>query len=157
MENTAITAIAVALHVLTSTWWVGGMLFAYWILRPAADPMDPPERLKLWGRVFGAFFKSVWAAIIIIPATGYWLGWEVYQGFANVGQNIHAMHMIGWIMICLFLWLYFVPYAAFRRALANDDYPAAGSAIVRIRKLVATNSMLGACNVLIAGSGAYWG
>lgn len=157
MNDPAITAGTIAVHVIASTWWVGGMLFAYWILRPSADAMEPPERLKLWGRVFERFFKTVWAVVIILPMTGYWMVNEIYAGFENAGQHIHAMHMLAWIMITLFVWLYFKPYATFRKKLEAGDFKGAGAAVGTIRKIVATNATLGACTVIIASSGAYWG
>ena len=48
--------IAFALHVLSAVIWVGGMFFAYVILRPATSAMEPPTRLRLWRRVFQKFF-----------------------------------------------------------------------------------------------------
>ncbi|MEQ9329082.1 MAG: CopD family protein [Rhodospirillales bacterium] len=157
MNGPALSAAAVALHVIASTWWVGGMLFAYWILRPAAGAMEGPDRLKLWGRVFDLFFKTVWVAVVLIPATGYWMVNEIYRGFESAGQHVHAMHILGWIMITLFAWLYFKPYARFKDQLAADDFKGAAASLGTIRRIVATNSTLGAGTVLIASSGAYWG
>ena len=50
------TAFALALHVLGAVVWVGGMFAAYMCLRPAAGPLDPPVRLKLWRAFFQKFF-----------------------------------------------------------------------------------------------------
>jgi uncharacterized membrane protein len=37
------------LHLLSIVVWVGGMFFAYVVLRPsAAEILQPPERLRLW-------------------------------------------------------------------------------------------------------------
>ena len=48
----AVSAIANALHVLAVVVWVGGMFFAYVILRPAIGCIEPAgERLKLCARV----------------------------------------------------------------------------------------------------------
>ena len=45
-------------HLLSIVVWVGGMFFAYVILRPsAADILQPPERLRLWDKVFSRFFN----------------------------------------------------------------------------------------------------
>ncbi len=46
-----------ALHLLAAVVWVGGMFFAWMILRPAAvDILEPPARLRLWLSVFKRFF-----------------------------------------------------------------------------------------------------
>jgi uncharacterized membrane protein len=44
-----------AIHLLAAVFWVGGMAFAYTVLRPAAGPLDPAVRLPLWRRVFARF------------------------------------------------------------------------------------------------------
>src|ERR1043166_717450 len=50
------TALALALHILGAVVWVGGMFAAYMCLRPAAGPLEPPARLKLWRAFFGKIF-----------------------------------------------------------------------------------------------------
>lgn len=50
-------AVAYSLHLLAALIWVGGMFFAWMILRPAAmAALDGPARLKLWVEVFQRFF-----------------------------------------------------------------------------------------------------
>ncbi len=61
--------LAISLHLLSATLWVGGMFFAYCILRPiAAIQFEPPQRLTLWSEVFSKFFPWVWAAVILTSA-----------------------------------------------------------------------------------------
>lgn len=44
------------LHVLSALIWVGGMFFAWMVLRPAAvKALDGPARLTLWVGVFQGF------------------------------------------------------------------------------------------------------
>ncbi len=46
-------ALVYALHVLAALVWVGGMFFAWTILRPAAvAALEAPARLGLWLEVF---------------------------------------------------------------------------------------------------------
>ena len=45
--------ILIALHVLAAVVWVGGMFFAYMVLRPSAGLLVAPARVALWQRVFG--------------------------------------------------------------------------------------------------------
>ncbi|MEJ1958254.1 MAG: hypothetical protein WDM70_01360 [Nitrosomonadales bacterium] len=43
------------LHLLAVILWVGGMFFAYVVLRPSAvEILQSPERLRLWDKVFTA-------------------------------------------------------------------------------------------------------
>ena len=41
-----------AAHILAALFWVGGMAFAYTMLRPAAGALEAPARLTLWRDVF---------------------------------------------------------------------------------------------------------
>ena len=61
-------ATAVTLHLLAAVIWVGGMFFAIYVMRLAAGPMEPPERVALWGRGFKKFFPWVWIASLPTPS-----------------------------------------------------------------------------------------
>ena len=74
--------ILVALHILAAVVWVGGMFFAYMVLRPSAGPLEPPARLALWQRVFGRFFPWVWASIAVLLISGYTMLFVHFGGFA---------------------------------------------------------------------------
>ena len=148
--------IAVTLHLLAAVIWVGGMFFAVYMLRPSAGPLSPAERLPLWQRVFARFFPWVWAAVILLPATGYWMIFEMYDGFAELPVPYHIMHLLGWAMVLIFLHLWFAPYARFKKALAADDLPQAGKQLNTIRLLVTTNLYLGLINAVIGPLGRFW-
>ena len=52
-------ALAYTLHVLAALVWVGGMFFAWMVLRPAAGAaLEGPTRLKLWVEVFSVFLSG---------------------------------------------------------------------------------------------------
>jgi uncharacterized membrane protein len=150
-------SLALALHVLAAVVWVGGMFFALLILRPAAGALEPPERLPLWGRVFDRFFPWVWAAVILLPASGYWMIMKGWGGMAHLPVYLHLMQGAGWLMILVFLHLWFAPYRRLKRAIAAQDYPAGGRELNRIRILVTVNLVLGLLNAAIGASGRYWG
>ena len=150
--------VAKGLHILAAVVWIGGMFFAYQILRPSIGGIDaPPERLKLWGRVFERFFKWVWITIVVLLVSGYWMVIVELGGFGVVGIDVHIMQGLGLIMILIFLHLYFAPYGRFRRALAGEDFAGAGQALNQIRMIVATNLVLGLVVALVGGTGRYWG
>lgn len=145
----------VALHALAAVVWVGGMFFAYHVLRPSVGALEPPVRLALWGRVFARFFPWVWGAVVILPVTGYWAVFAGYGGLAKLPMPYHIMMVLGWLMILLYLHLWFAPYARFRRAIAAADWPAAGKEIDSIRRTVGANLILGVINVFLGASARY--
>ena len=150
-------AVAIALHLLAAVIWVGGMFFAYMALRPAAASLlEPPLRLRLWSQVFTRFFRWVTAAVIVLPATGYWMVFTVFGGMAGIGLHIHLMHGIGIAMVLLFGHLYFGPYRRMNLAIEKQDWKDAGARLASIRKIVAANLSLGLIVVIIASSGEYW-
>lgn len=151
-------AIAITLHILSAVIWVGGMFFAYVALRPtAATVLAPPDRLPLWAGTFARFFPWVWAAVIVLPATGYWMIYYVFEGFENAGIHVEIMQIIGWIMILVYLHVYFAPFQRFRKAVAARDWPAAGKHLAQIRTLIAVNLTLGLITVVVATGGRYLG
>ena len=148
--------IAIALHLLAATIWVGGMFFAYMALRPvAAEILEPPLRLELWSKTFARFFVWVWIAVIVIPLSGYWMIMQVWGGIDAIGLDLQLMHIIGWVMVLIFMLVFFVPYRRLKQALSNNDIKRAAEALALIRKLVALNLILGLTVIVIAGGGRY--
>ncbi|OGI38459.1 MAG: hypothetical protein A2V91_03665 [Candidatus Muproteobacteria bacterium RBG_16_64_10] len=147
---------AITLHVLLAVIWVGGMFFAYMALRPvAASLLEPPLRLPLWSQTFARFFPWVWAAVLLLPLTGYWMILGPFEGFANAGWHIHLMQGTGWAMIVLFLHVYVAPYRRMNRAIAAADWPVAAKQLAQIRRLIGVNLILGLITTTVATGGAY--
>jgi uncharacterized membrane protein len=145
-----------ALHLLAALFWVGGMAFAYWVLRPAAGPLDPPVRLPLWRRVFGIFLPWVGAAIVVLLGSGYAMLARYFGGFAGAPLYINVMQGLGILMVLLYLHLYFAPWKRFRAALDQGALPDAAKYLNQIRMIVAVNLALGIATVLVGGTGRYW-
>jgi uncharacterized membrane protein len=148
-------ALAFAPHVLSAVIWVGGMFAIYVCLRPALATLEPPQRLRLMRVTFQKFFPWVWTAILLLLASGYWIVFMVFGGFAAAGLQVHLMQGIGWLMIALFVWLFHGPWLAFKRAVDAQDWPSAGASLNRIRQIIAVNLPLGLLVVLIAAGGAF--
>ncbi len=136
-------AIAIAIHVAAAVIWVGGLFFAYVVLRPSALSLEPPERLQLWAAVFKRFFPWVWMAIIILILSGYWLIFDWFKGFATSPPYVHLMHLIGWVMALLFIYLYHRIYPVFVKAVEQQQWPEGAAALNRIRHVVLINLVLG--------------
>lgn len=149
-------SLAIALHILAATVWVGGMFFAYVCLRPvAANLLDPSLRLPLWVHVFGKFFPFVWMAVIALPLTGYWMIFNMFGGMATAPFYIHIMNGAGSLMILIYLHVFFAPYRRLKQAVADQNWPAGGKNLGQIRTLVGINLTLGLIVVLIAGGGRF--
>jgi uncharacterized membrane protein len=150
-------AIMTGLHALAAVIWVGGMFFAYMALRPSVAELAPPERVALWARVFGRFFPWVWASVLVLLVSGFWIIFVEWGGFAAAGMHIHLMLLIGLIMMALFAHLFFAPFKRLKAAVAANDPTKAAGQIGQIRMFVAINLVLGLVTAAIGASGRYWG
>lgn len=149
--------VLIALHVLAAIIWVGGMFFAYMVLRPVAGKLlEAPARLTLWSNVFARFFIWVWAAIIILPLTGYIMIFQTWGGFSNIGLDLKLMHILGWVMILIFLHLFFAPFQRLAHAIEEGTYEIAGKQLNIIRRIVAVNLSIGLIVAIIASGGRYY-
>ncbi len=142
------------LHVLFAVIWVGGMFFAYVILRPvAAATLEPPERLMLWRRVLAKFFVWVWKSVVIVLLTGYWLGFGLFRSMGDWPTHVHVMHGLGLIMALLFLVVFFLPFNQLRRAVDTQDWQRGAEALANVRRLVGINLVIGLVVVAVASGG----
>ncbi|MGZ8399936.1 MAG: CopD family protein [Methyloceanibacter sp.] len=148
--------ILVALHAMAAVVWVGGMFFAYIVLRPAAGPLETPARLSLWQRVFSRFFPWVWASIAVLLFSGYAILFLRFGGFAGAGLHIHVMQLTGILMMLLFFHLFFAPWRRFSRSVEAGALQDAGAALSQIRRIVAINLVLGLLTVAVGASGRFW-
>lgn len=145
-----------AVHVLAALFWVGGMAFAYLILRPAAGPLEAPVRLTLWRNVFARFLPWVAVSIAVLLVSGYWMLFAYYGGFRGAGLSIHLMSLTGILMMLLFGHLYFVPWRRLQAAVDQAAWPEAGKHLGQIRQIVAINLALGVLTVLAGSTGRLW-
>ena len=136
-----------ALHLLCAVLWVGGMFFAYVVLRPGMLAIEPPQRMLLHTRVFKRFFLVIWHAMPVILISGFamlGLRWDM----ATAPWQINAMMGLGLLMSAVFLAIFFGPYRQFRR---TTDRNRMASSLDSIRKLIGLNLILGLVTVIVAG------
>lgn len=136
-----------AVHVLCAVIWVGGMFFAYVVLRPSLSVLEPIQRIALHTQVFRRFFLVVWHVMPLILLSGFGVLFGFYGGPAYVPWNINVMMLLGLIMSAVFLLIVFGPYARFRR---TTDRTTAAASIDSIRKLIGINLVLGLVTVVVA-------
>jgi uncharacterized membrane protein len=154
--NNPLLVLLLAAHVLSAVYWVGGMAFAYWVLRPAAGAIDPPVRLPLWRRVFARFLPGVGVAIVALLVSGYGMQFVHFGGFKGVPLYVHVMQGIGIVMMLLYLHLVFAPWRRFRAAVDAGTFPEAAKRLNQIRIIVMINLGLGIITILVGATGRFW-
>lgn len=141
------------IHLLAIVVWVGGMFFAYVVLRPAAvDVLQPPERLSLWDKVFSRFFNWVWLSVFLVLVSGFYMIY-LMGGFANLPLYINLMLLMGVVMVMIYTYVFFRCYAQFNRFVSKSEWQSAGAMLATIRKLVGLNLSIGLLTVLVAKMG----
>ncbi len=145
--------VLLALHVLAVVIWVGGMFFAYYALRPAAaEVLEPPQRLSLWVATFKRFFPWVWLSVIIILVSGF----GIMLSLPIVSTYIIVMAALGILMMCIFLYVYFVPYQRLKDEVKNENWPNGAKRLGKIRTLVGINTTIGIITIIVATTGRVW-
>ncbi|AIG05159.1 membrane protein [Pseudomonas fluorescens] len=141
------------LHVLAALVWVGGMFFAWMILRPAAGAvLEGPARLKLWINVFQRFFVWVWVAVLILPISGVGLLQLRFSGFETAPRYVQVMMGLYVVMTALFIRIQALKLPELRAALVAEDWPAGAAALGQIRRLVGVNLIVGLVVVAVASA-----
>ncbi|MDD3610623.1 MAG: CopD family protein [Halothiobacillaceae bacterium] len=148
------SALYLILHTLAAVLWIGGIFYSYMILRPVSAQLAPPERLKLWDSVFHRFFAWVWGFVGVLIASGYADLFTRFGGFSSPGY-LHGMQLIGWVMIALYAWLYFIPFRRLRRSVAAERWSDAAQAMHPIRRIMGVNLTLGLLITAIGVAGPY--
>ena len=143
-------------HLLAALIWVGGMFFAYVVLRPAAvEILEPPQRLRLWDAVFRGFFRWVWSAVSILMVSGLYM---IYLdgGIVHAASYIRLMLALGLLMMVIYAYVYFACYVPFSLNVAKQRWKEAAEILGKIRKLIALNLTLGLLTVCVAVIGGTW-
>ncbi len=147
--------VALALHVLSAIVWIGGMFFAYMCLRPVLGDREPAERLQIWVGVFKKFFPWVTVAIGLLFVSGFYLIY-VNGGFSAIGYYVWAMLAIAVVMTGIYKFLLLAPFRHLCRGVEEQNLKVAAFALGTIRKLVATNLVLGIVVVCLATAFKAW-
>ncbi|QTD34664.1 CopD family protein [Pseudomonas fluorescens] len=140
-------------HVLAALVWVGGMFFAWMVLRPAAmKALDGPGRLTLWVEVFQGFFRWVWGAVILLPVTGVGMLHLQHIAFDNAPRYVQVMMGLYVVMTALFIRIQALMLPELRTAVQAKDWPAGAAVLGRIRKVVGFNLLVGVVLVAVAAA-----
>ncbi|MFH6568267.1 CopD family protein [Pseudomonas kulmbachensis] len=146
-------ALTYSLHVLAALIWVGGMFFAWMILRPAAiTALEGPARLKLWVEVFQRFFVWVWIAVVILPISGVGLLQMRFNGFETAPRYVQIMMGLYIVMVALFIRIQSLQLPELRKAVEAQAWAEGAAVMGRIRRLVGCNLIVGLVLVTIAAA-----
>lgn len=150
------SAIAITLHVLAAIVWVGGMFFAFLAVRPALAELDTKHRARVWAAIFRRFFPWVWACVVALLGSGFYMVFDSFDGLGHAPAFVHVMMGLGIVMMAVFAYVFFVPYAQLKTAVQTGSEPLAVHAMVRIRLFIAVNLSLGIFVVLVGMLGSYF-
>lgn len=146
-------ALLYSLHVLAAVIWIGGMFFAWMVLRPAAvSELQAPERLKLWSEVLRRFFKWVWITVLVLPISGIGMWHMRFEGLAAAPRYVHIMAGLFLVMLALFLRIQLLQLPELKRAVSTQSWPEGGAALGKIRQLVGINLLIGLLVVALASA-----
>lgn len=143
------------IHVLSIVVWVGGMVFAYAFLRPAAMLLEPPQRVQLMHATLQRFFSAVLIAVVLVLVTGLWMIGRVAKETVQAGLDFAMpldwtlMASLGIVMMGIFGHIRFALFKRLSRAVASSDWPAGGAALASIRTWVGINLILGVAIIAI--------
>lgn len=149
--------LAIALHVLSVTAWVGGVLFLLAVLRPSLETREAPDRLSLWARILPRAYVLSWGSAALALVTGFALTFSLYGGFAVAGMHIHLMAGFGLFMTAALAWSWRRPLKRFEEAEERADIAAAETALAAVLRWQAAILAMGAATLVIGGVGAYLG
>ena len=137
------------LHVLSIIVWIGGMVFAHFCLRPAAQSLDAPLRLRLMHDALQRFFRLVSVAVVVTLASGVWMLGRVAKETVQAGLPFNmplgwtVMVVLGLLMMAIFGHIRFALFKRLSRAVAAGDGTGGAAALASIRTWVAINLVLG--------------
>lgn len=141
------------LHVLAALVWVGGMFFAWMVLRPAVvSALQGPARLKLWLEVFPRFFVWVWSVVVVLPITGVGMIQLQFVSFETAPRYVQVMMGLYVVMTALFIRIQSLQLPELRRAVEAEQWAEGVAALGRIRRLVGINLLVGLAVVAIAAA-----
>lgn len=154
-------AVLKALHLLAIVFWVGGMAFAHFSLRPAVLALEPPIRLGLMRAVLGRFFAVVTPAVLIVLLTGGGMmgiySTRAPQPYSGAGMPLGwmAMAVLGLLMMAIYGYIRLALYRRLRGAVHEGKWTIAATALAGIRVWVRANLALGILVIVVAAMSVY--
>jgi uncharacterized membrane protein len=130
----------VTLHVFGVLFWVGGMAFSQMVLRPAANSLQPAQRVPLMMETLGRFFKLVIVSLVLIWVSGWFMLAPV--GMRNAPLAWHVMYGLATIATMIFVAIYVMYRTQAKAKFAANDIAGTAAVLNRIRVLISINFVL---------------
>ena len=136
-------------HLLAIVVWIGGMVFAYFFLRPATLALEPPVRVRWLHDALGRFFTAALISAVIVLASGVWMLGRVAKQSVQSGAGFDMplswtiMAVLGVVMVGIFGHIRFALYKRLSKAVAASNWADGGIALASIRTWVAINLSIG--------------
>ncbi|AMD46319.1 CopD family protein [Bordetella holmesii] len=137
------------LHVLAVIFWLGGMAYTLFFVRPALACLPPPLRLQTLRGLLARFLGAVLAAILIALASGAWMLADVASqvratgGSLNIPPAWHLMAGLGVVMAAIYFYVRYALFARLNAAVERADWPAGAQVAATLRTWVGVNLVLG--------------
>ena len=144
------------IHLLSIIVWIGGMVFAHFFLRTAAQALAPAARVRLMHQVMQRFFAAVLVAVVLVLASGLWMIGQSAREAAQSGGRFAmpmawtVMATLGLLMVAIFGHIRLILFKRLQRAVAASDWPVGGKALAGIRTWVGGNLVLGVLTLVVA-------
>lgn len=144
------------IHLLSIIVWIGGMVFAHFFLRPAAQALEPAARVRLMHQVLQRFFAAVLVAVVLVLASGLWMIGQSAREAAQSGGRFAmpmawtVMATLGLLMVAIFGHIRLILFKRLQRAVAASDWPVGGKVLAGIRTWVGVNLVLGVLTLVVA-------
>lgn len=142
-------------HVLSIIVWIGGMVFAHFFLRPAAQSLEPPQRVRLMHDILQRFLAAVGVAVLVVLGSGLWMIGRAARQATLTGASFAMpldwtiMATLGLAMMVIFGYIRFALFRRLARAVAASDWALGGKALGGIRSWVGVNLALGVVIVVV--------
>ncbi len=94
--------VAIAVHVLSVIWWIGGMAFATLVVLPALRAGQMGERRPAFQTIEGRFAPQARIAVFLVGASGVYLLWRLDL------WGLYGQARFWWLDAMALYWLIFV-------------------------------------------------
>ena len=147
-------------HLVAVVYWIGGIFFVQFALRPALGLLEPGPRLSFMAQVLRRYFAGVALSIIAVLLSGFGmvaqLSGALTTGHPDWGRlfalhwHVYAMLALGLTMMAIYSHTSAGPMRRLTQAVAAVDWPAAASALAEVRRLALVNLLLGLSTMAVA-------
>lgn len=141
--------LAIAVHLLSVIWWIGGMAFATAVVLPALRAGEMGERYRAFQAIERRFAPQARAAVTLVGVSGIYLLWRLHL------WALFAQARFWWLDAMVIYWLLFMvllfvlePSGLFEKVLMRGgDESRIWQRMQRVHRV-----LLGAAAVVVAGA-----